>query len=208
MTQTITYPTTVYAEMTPNPATMKFVANRMIIEEGETAEYLNIEETKDSSPLAEELFKFPFVKGVFITRNFITITKNDRIRWDFVTQELRVFITNYLSLNEKAVLKIPAPRPVSIETEGKKVVDITPEIHTDIDQQIVDLLEEYVRPAVESDGGAIHFKKFEPESGIVTVVLKGSCSGCPSSTATLKGGIHTLLRSHIPSVNDVVALEG
>lgn len=207
MTNTIKYPVTVYAEMTPNPATMKFVANKMIIEEGESAEYLNLEQTKNSSPLAEELFKFPFVKSVFITRNFVAITKNDRIRWDFVTQELRVFITNFLSVNDKAVTQIPA-KPAEKDKAESASVDSTPEIKTDTDKLIVELLEEFVRPAVESDGGAIHFKKFEPETGVVTVILKGACSGCPSSTATLKGGIHSLLRSHLPQVNDVVALEG
>ena len=202
-------PVTVYSEMTPNPATMKFVANKMLIEDGATAEYLSLEETRGSSKLAEELFQFPFVKGIFIARNFITITKNDRIKWDFVTNELRVFITNYLSLNAEIIQKLPEPKVKEEIKEGKKVSEkIEPIINTDNDKAIVDLLEEYVRPAVEGDGGAIHFQSFDEETGKVTVVLKGACSGCPSSTATLKGGIETLLRNHIPQVREVVALEG
>lgn len=201
-------PVTVYSEMTPNPATMKFVANKMLIEDGATAEYLSLEDTKGSSKLAEELFQFPFVKGVFMARNFITITKNDRIKWDFVTNELRVFITNYLSLNPEIIQKLPEPKVKEEIKEGKKVSEkIEPIINSDNDQAIVDLLEEYVRPAVEGDGGAIHFQSFDEETGKVTVVLKGACSGCPSSTATLKGGIETLLRNHIPQVREVVALE-
>lgn len=206
MTNEKKIPVTVYAEMTPNPATMKFVANKMIIEEGETAEYLSYESTVGSSPLAEELFKFPFVTGVFIARNFITLTKNDRIKWEYVNNEIRAYITNYLSTNEKAVIKLPEP-VVSETQEGDKKVAHEPIINTDTDKMIVDLLDEYVRPAVEGDGGAIDFQSFDEESGKVTVVLKGACSGCPSSTATLKGGIENLLKNHIPTVKDVVALE-
>jgi Fe-S cluster biogenesis protein NfuA len=187
---------------------MKFVANKMLIEDGQTAEYLSLEDTKDSSKLAEELFQFPFVKGVFIARNFITVTKNDRIKWEYVTNELRVFITNFLSVNLNVVTKLPEPKVKEEVKEGKTVSHtIEPIINTDNDKAIVDLLEEYVRPAVEGDGGAIHFQSFDEETGKVTVVLKGACSGCPSSTATLKGGIETLLRSHIPQVREVVALE-
>jgi NFU1 iron-sulfur cluster scaffold homolog, mitochondrial len=201
-------PVTVYSEMTPNPSTMKFVANKMLIEDGQTAEYLSIEDTKDSSKLAEELFQFPFVKGVFIARNFITITKNDRIKWEYVTNELRVFITNYLSVNLIVVTKLPEPKVKEEVKEGKTVSQtIEPIINSDNDRAIVDLLEEFVRPAVEGDGGAIHFQSFDEETGKVTVVLKGACSGCPSSTATLKGGIENLLRNHIPQVREVVALE-
>jgi NFU1 iron-sulfur cluster scaffold homolog, mitochondrial len=201
-------PVAVYSEMTPNPSTMKFVANKMLIEDGATAEYLSLEDTKDSSKLAEELFQFPFVKGVFIARNFITITKNDRIKWEYVTNELRVFITNYLSVNLNVVTKLPEPKVKEEVKEDKTISQtIEPIINSDNDRAIVDLLEEFVRPAVEGDGGAIHFQSFDEETGKVTVVLKGACSGCPSSTATLKGGIENLLRNHIPQVREVVALE-
>lgn len=205
MTEKKIIPVTVYAEMTPNPSTMKFVANKIIIADGDTAEYLTYESTVGSSPLAEELFKFPFVTGVFIARNFVTITKNERIKWEFVNSEIRAFITNYLSTHEQAVIKLP--EPIESEDSGEKAVNSEPIINTPTDQQIVDLLDEYVRPAVEGDGGAIDFQSYNEESGVVTVVLKGACSGCPSSSATLKGGIENLLKSHIPSVKDVVALE-
>lgn len=204
-------PVTVYSEVTPNPAVMKFVADKMLITTGEVAEYLSINSTKESSTIAEALFQFPFVEGIFVARNFIAITKNDSITWDLIHSEVRSFITEFLQTNEIVVQAIPemSSREVESEIKGEKIeVSIEPEINTEIDKMIVSLLEEYVRPAVESDGGAIHFKSFNEESGQVTVVLKGACSGCPSSTATLKGGIETLLKSHLPEVNEVVALEG
>ena len=204
-------PVTVYSEVTPNPAVMKFVADKMLIASGEVAEYLSIDSTKGSSTIAEALFQFPFVEGVFIARNFLAITKNETISWDLIHSEVRSFITEFLQTNEVVVQSIPqmSAREIESEIKGEKVeVSIEPEINTELDQMIVALLEEYVRPAVESDGGAIHFKSFNEENGQVTVVLKGACSGCPSSTATLKGGIETLLKSHLPEVNEVVALEG
>ena len=204
-------PVTVYSEVTPNPAVMKFVADKMLIASGEVAEYLSIDSTKGSSTIAEALFQFPFVEGVFIARNFLAITKNETISWDLIHSEVRSFITEFLQTNEVVVQSIPqmSAREMESEIKGEKIeISIEPEINTELDQMIVTLLEEYVRPAVESDGGAIHFKSFNEENGQVTVVLKGACSGCPSSTATLKGGIETLLKSHLPEVNEVVALEG
>ncbi|MDC3336872.1 NifU family protein, partial [Flavobacteriales bacterium] len=189
-------PVTVYSEVTPNPAVMKFVADKMLIATGEVAEYLTIDSTKGSSTIAEALFQFPFVEGIFIARNFLAITKNETISWDLIHSEVRSFITEFLQTNEVVVQSIPqmSAREIESEIKGEKIeVSIEPEINTELDQMIVTLLEEYVRPAVESDGGAIHFKSFNEENGQVTVVLKGACSGCPSSTATLKGGIETLL---------------
>jgi len=204
-------PVTVYSEVTPNPAVMKFVADKMLIPTGEIAEYLSLEDAKGSSTLAEALFQFPFVSGIFITRNFIAITKNETIQWDMIHGEVRSYVTEFLQTNETAVQVVPEAKTREIETEDKSEkieVSIEPEINTDLDKMIVSLLEEYVTPAVESDGGAIHFKKFDEPSGVVTVVLKGACSGCPSSTATLKGGIESLLKNHLPEVKEVVALEG
>lgn len=195
-------PITIYSEMTPNPNTMKFVANKMLVGEGIVAEYLNQNEAKESSPIAESLFVFPFVKGVFITRNFITVSKVDSIEWDDITLELRLFIAESLKKNPEVVTTLPEPKEKSEEVINEKST-FTPTITSEIDQQIVDLLDEYVRPAVENDGGAIHFKSFE--EGIVTVILKGSCSGCPSSTATLKGGVEQLLRANVPQVKEVIA---
>ena len=202
-------PVTVYAEMTPNPATIKFVADVMLINNGESVEFLSKEECKDHSKFADALFNFPFVSGVFISGNFVTVTKSAAIEWNYVMQSLREFIHEWIADNEIIVEKIPELRAFSFSDEkGTELVSEEPEINTELDRIIFELLEEYVKPAVESDGGAIYFKSFDEPSGKVTVVLKGSCSGCPSSTATLKGGIETLLKSHVPEVAEVVALNG
>lgn len=198
-------PLTIYAEMTPNPNTMKFVANKMLVQENAVAEYKTIEETEGSSPIANALFKLPFVNGVFITRNFLTVNKAPQFNWDDITYELRIFISEFLNENPVAVTKIPEKITATDSEQPVKQENwsYTPTINSETDQQIVDLLEQYVKPAVENDGGAIHFKSFN--NGIVTVMLKGACSGCPSSTETLKGGVEQLLRSHLKEVTEVVA---
>lgn len=199
--------TTVYAEMTPNPATMKFVADRPIVQIDGVAEYLSASEAKDSSPLAEQLFGFPFVKGVFISTNFVTITKNDSISWDYITMELREFVMDYLRKNVLAVIKFPEPKKG--EGEVKKFSMLGKSSHaqpqSEIDSKIISILDEYVRPAVENDGGAIHFQSFD--NGKVNLVLRGSCSGCPSSMVTLKSGVEQLLKSMLPEVSEVLAVE-
>ena len=197
-------PITIYSEMTPNPNTMKFVANKMLVQEDVVVEYANANEAKGSSVIAESLFAFPFVKGVFIARNFITVSKMPTVEWDDITLELRLFIADSLKQNPVVVSTLPAPKELSDDVVEKSPSPVfEPVITSDADQQIVNLLDEFVRPAVENDGGAIHFKSFK--EGIVTVILKGSCSGCPSSTATLKGGVEQLLKSHLPNVTEVVA---
>lgn len=209
MSTTQQLPVTVYAEMTPNPNVMKFVADRMLLPTGDIAEYLSLAEAKGSSSLAEKLFSFPFITGVFITRNFVALTRNESVQWELIHLEIREFITDFLKENATVVETIPETKVRETEKEGEKIeIDIEPEINTDLDRKIVALLEEYVTPAVENDGGAIHFKSFNEESGKVTVVLKGACSGCPSSTATLRGGVETLLKGHVTEVTEVVALEG
>ena len=203
METTKTYPTTIYAEMTPNPATMKFVANRLMIQHDAVAEFMTKAEAKGFSPLAEQLFQFPFVKSVFIAVNFVTITKNDSIGWEYVTMELREFVSDYLRNNEWAVTEIP---PVKKDEKPVNTVQlINPDSLSEIDKKIMGILDEYVRPAVENDGGAIHYKSFD--EGKVSVILRGSCSGCPSSQATLKQGIETLLKQMMPEVTEVVAEE-
>lgn len=201
-------PVTIYAESTPNPSTMKFVADVMLIKGGETAEFLSQSSAKGHSTLAAELFSFPFVQGVFIASNFITITKSDALQWEYVSNELQAFMVDFVKNNEVIVEKVPSTVVDSsgVSNEKTSVDKKAPVIKTEADQLIVNLLEEYVTPAVESDGGAIHFQSFDETTGTVTVVLKGSCSGCPSSTATLKGGIESLLKSHMPEVQEVVAL--
>lgn len=195
-------PVTVYVEMTPNPNTMKFVANKYLLITGESVEFTSKAQAKGYSPLAEELFNFPFVKGVFMAANFVTITKTADMQWDFVQMELREFIKEYLSFGKDVLIRMPEnSQPVANETNS---VNPTKEYApSEFDNAIINLLDEYVRPAVENDGGAIEFRNFD--NGIVTVLLKGSCAGCPSSTATLKGGIENLLKQHIPEVTSVVA---
>ncbi|MEN8927677.1 MAG: NifU family protein, partial [Flavobacteriales bacterium] len=149
------------------------------------------------------LFAFPFVTGVFIARNFITVSKMDAIEWDDITLELRLFISDFLKKEPIVVSTLPTPIAKEEAAPAEKNLSYETVISSEMDQKIVDLLEEFVRPAVENDGGAIHFKSFE--DGIVTVILKGSCSGCPSSTQTLKGGVEQLLRSHLKEVKEVVA---
>jgi Fe-S cluster biogenesis protein NfuA len=192
-------PVTVYAEMTPNPSTMKFVANKYLLITGDSAEFSSKTAAKGYSPMAEELFNFPFVKNVFIAANFVTITKTDNVPWDFITMELREFIKEWVSSGKDVLIQMPPVNEVSEdETQPSKVY-----LPSEYDDAIRNLLDEYVRPAVENDGGAIEFRGFD--EGVVTVAMKGSCAGCPSSTATLKGGIENLLKSHLPEVKEVVA---
>ena len=194
-------PVTVYAEMTPNPSTMKFVANKHLLGMGDSAEFQSMAAAKGFSPLAEELFQLPFVKAVFIASNFVTITKTDNLSWDFITMELREFVRNWIADGKDILVMMPpknAVEPTEANAAPKKVFAVS-----EYDDAICDLLDEYVRPAVANDGGAIDFRGYE--DGVVTVVLKGSCAGCPSSTATLKGGIENLLKQHLPEVREVVA---
>lgn len=193
-------PVTVYAEMTPNPSTMKFVANKYLLITGDSAEFSSQADAKGYSPMAEELFHFPFVKNVFMASNFVTITKTDNVPWDFITMELREFIKNWIAEGKDVLIQMPAPKTSSVEKEGQVSKEYTP---SEFDDTIRSLLDEYVRPAVENDGGAIDFRGYD--NGVVTVVMRGSCAGCPSSTATLKGGIENLLKSHLPEVKEVVA---
>lgn len=185
--------------MTPNPLTMKFVSNKHILGTGDTVEFTSMEEAKGFSPLAEELFKFPFVDGVFIASNFVTITKTDNLSWDFITMELREFVKNWIADGKDVLIAMPSKTAPST-SEDKPAKVYSP---SEYDDAIRNLLEEYVAPAVANDGGAIEFRGYE--NGTVSVLLRGSCAGCPSSTATLKGGIENLLKQHLPEVKEVVA---
>ncbi|MES2627614.1 MAG: NifU family protein [Bacteroidota bacterium] len=202
-------PTVVYAELTPNPATMKFVANRLLVPDGVNLEFLTKQQARPYSPLADDLFNFPFVKSVFITSNFITITKTDAIGWEMINLQLREYIRDFLQSNEKAVTAIPEKTAPAAGEEKTSTASVStePVEPSQYDEEIRKYLDEYVRPAVESDGGAIEFKSFK--DGVVTLVLKGACSGCPSSTITLKQGIQTMLTTMMPDViKEVVAEEG
>lgn len=195
-------PATVYAENTPNPAAMRFVANKLLVP---TAfEFKNIDEAKDSA-LATALFQFPFVKEVFFDENYVSVTKYDVADWNDITLEIREFIRNFIAdgkevVSASSVAKQKAEAPSS-------------QVHTDnlddTSKKIIDILEEYVKPAVASDGGNILFKSYDEESKTVNVVLQGACSGCPSSTFTLKNGIENMLKNMMgDKINQVVALNG
>ena len=198
--ETTVLPTTIYAESTPNPAAMKFVSNRSLID-GTPIDFTSKEQTK-VSPLANKLFSFPFVTGVFIASNFITISKTKTVEWFDIQTDLREFLQEYLSQGLPVLSEKVTTEKASI-VGNSEVVGEKPTNETDI--KIAQILDEYIRPAVEGDGGAITFKSFK--NGIVTVVLQGSCSGCPSSTFTLKAGIEGLLKRLVPEVNEVVAEE-
>ncbi|MEX2595298.1 MAG: NifU family protein [Salibacteraceae bacterium] len=199
---TKTLPFMIYAEVTPNPATMKFVANHLLTENGNVYEFNNESETQ-KAPLAQRLFSFPFVTKIFIAQNFISLTKMEGIEWDEVILELREYISNYLNAGQPVFLDGAEDEQKS-DTEEIGITDHA-KADTPIEEKIVEILDEYIRPAVEGDGGAIHFKSFE--QGTLNVVLKGACSGCPSSSVTLKAGIKALFDRMLPEVKEVVAEE-
>lgn len=196
-------PVTVYAESTPNPSVMKFVANKKLVLE--SAEFKSIDEA-DRSPLAQKLFHFPFVKEVFMDENYISINKYDIAEWDMITNELRGFIKTYIE-EGGTILK------TGTVTKGSTEETSSPQIDTssldEVSKEIVQILDEYVKPAVASDGGNIVFKSYNAESKDVEVILQGACSGCPSSTITLKNGIEAMLKDMLQGkVNNVVAYNG
>ncbi len=198
-------PYIIYAEETPNPSSVKFVANKLLLVSGASAEYQTISETNDA-PIAKKLFQFPFVKRLYIASNFITVTKQDAVDWEEIRDELRVFITDYLNKGNAIINKLPQQQ-VPKDSSFKETVSINTQ-HVpptnDVENKIIEVLEQYIRPAVESDGGLITFK--ELKDGIVTVQMRGSCSGCPSSTMTLKAGIEALLKRLLPDhVKEVVS---
>lgn len=178
---------TVYGETTPNPTTLKFVVSRRLTKNA--FEFKNIDETK-TSPLAKELFQFPFVKEVFIDENYISITKYDVASWDEITIEIRTFIKEYIENGGIAIEETLAEADTKQEKQQIKNFD---NLDT-TSQQIINILEEYVKPAVAADGGNILFDSYDEDSKRVRVILQGSCNGCPSSTFTLKNGIENMLK--------------
>lgn len=193
-------PYIIYAEETPNPQSLKFVANKLLLVSGATAEYQNAVETTHA-PIAKQLFMFPFVKRVFLSSNYITVTKVESVEWEDIRDELRVFITGYLNQGNAIIDRLPV-QDVAKDSGFTEKVSINTQ-HTapsnEVENKIIEVLEQYIRPAVEQDGGLITFK--ELNNGVVTVQMRGSCSGCPSSTMTLKAGIEALLKRLLP--NDV-----
>jgi Fe-S cluster biogenesis protein NfuA len=193
---------TVYAESTPNPTAMKFVVNKKLVPT--TFEFTSIEEAK-LSPLATELFHLPFVKNIFIDDNFVSITKYEIADWSDITMELREFIRNFIEQGKEIIIN-ETPK---IQNKTKEQLDDNYDHLDDISKEIINILEEYVKPAVASDGGNIQFTSYNPETKVVEVVLQGACSGCPSSTYTLKNGIENILKEMLKDkVNSVVAING
>lgn len=212
----------VYMEQTPNPEALKFVSNLLLLPQG-SVEYSNKADAV-YCPLAYQLFDFTGVLNVFITSNFVTVTKTPGMDWWEIQNIIREFIRGFLVAGDAVFTKNhfeekakPEAGSSKMETNSNKEFQ-TPSAkqetnlgHTErsrsatleLENQIRQLLDEYVKPAVEQDGGAIDFKSFE--DGVVTVLLKGSCSGCPSSTLTLKSGIERLLKQMMPEVTEVVA---
>ena len=195
-------PVTVYAESTPNPKVMKFVANKKLVIN--TTEYKNIDEAKDS-PLALKLFHFPFVNEIFFDENYVSITKYDIAEWEEIVMELREFIRNYIQEGKEIV----TAESISAQNNQTSSSVAQTDDLDDTSKQIVAILDEYIKPAVASDGGNIMFNSYDPETKNVSVVLQGACSGCPSSTFTLKNGIETMLKDMLHGkVNSVEAING
>ena len=191
-------PAEVYSEVTPNPAVLKFVSNKKLV--NTDLEYKNIEEAKNS-PMATELFNFPFVKEVYISENYVSITKFDVVDWNEITVEIRSFLKKYIT-DGKTVVRAGVPTKNKQQTANKTIEELDP-----VSKQIVSILDEYIRPAVAADGGNILFQSYEENSKTVNVILQGACSGCPSSTITLKNGIENMLKQLIPGkIEEVVAV--
>lgn len=196
-------PVTVYAESTPNPTVMKFVANKALADG--TFEFKSIDDTQHA-PLAQALFNFPFVKEVFISANYVSVMKYDMASWEDISMELREFVKTYLEAEkpvlEDAILKQNKQQTPNANAAASKEP-------SEIDKEIIQILDEYVRPAVAGDGGHIAFDSFNENTKTVRVILQGACSGCPSSTVTLKNGIETMLREMMQGrVQTVEAING
>lgn len=186
----------IYTEMTPNPETMKFVANKLLYP-GKSIDIPD-EESAQVSPLAQELFTFPFIKSIFIASNFVTLTKTGEAEdWQDIIPTIKQFLKNYMEENKVIVHEELA---ATLKTDSSNIVLADDD---DVVKRIKELLENYVKPAVEMDGGAIQFKSYD--DGRVNLVMQGSCSGCPSSMITLKAGIEGMMKRMIPEVKEVVA---
>jgi Fe-S cluster biogenesis protein NfuA len=193
----------VYAEVTPNPSVMKFGSNKSLTKTD--VEYKNIEEASKSSPLAFAIFNFSFVKEVFISDNYISVTKYDMVEWNDVFTEVRTFIREYLVAGKTIIKELPSENDAISENNTKEPAHKL----EGISAEIVAILDEYIKPAVASDGGNIAFRSYDETHKIVRVILQGACSGCPSSTATLKNGIENLLKEMLPNqINEVIAING
>ena len=195
-----TAPVSIYAEASPNPESMKFVLNTQLLRDGVSVDYPSAEDAANS-PLALELFKFDYVGRVFIAANFVTVTKTATdLTWTHLIPELRTFLKSYVEAGGPIFTVDPAEEQLAAQQAVASETSVEDQATA---QKIIDLLDNYVRPAVEQDGGNITFKSYN--EGVVTVNLQGSCSGCPSATVTLKSGIENLLKRMVPEVKEVVA---
>ena len=186
----------IYTEMTPNPETMKFVANKLLYP-GKSADFPDVESAMPS-PLATELFGFPFIKAVFIASNFVTLTKTSETDWNDAIPSIRQFLKDYLEEGKPVINEEEMAQRRTQQSSNEVSAD-----DEDVVKRIKELLDNYVRPAVEMDGGAIQFKSYT--EGTVSLAMQGSCSGCPSSMITLKSGIEQMMKRMIPEVEEVVA---
>lgn len=194
----------IYAESTPNPATMKFVANRLLVDQGITLEFDDYENA-DDSPLAQNLLNFPFIDNVFIAANFVTLTKNQLCEWEDVALQMREHIQEYLRDGNRVVSENATSQEPGAAGSDKPFGEPI-KATNETEQKIIDILDEYVQPAVAGDGGAIHFESYS--DGVLTVTMRGACSGCPSSTATLQNGIKGLFERMMPEVKEIVSVNG
>ena len=185
-------PISIYTESTPNPSVLKFVSNKLIVKND--LEFNNIDEAHDMD-FAKKLFEYPYIKSIFISKNFVSITKYDLKNWDEITTEMRSFIKDYLENNKITYTSLKKEKPsIKLDETSKKIVSI---------------LDEYIKPAVSSDGGNILFDSYNSEKKLVKVILQGACSGCPSSTITLKNGIENMLKEMLgDKVDTVQAING
>ncbi len=200
--ESVKSPVMLYTEQTPNPETLKFVTNKMLYRG--TADFREEALATEWSPLATALFGFPYVKGVYICNNFVTVTKEFNYMWEDIMLPMKEFIKSYVSDEKEIILTGFEEAMAAIEAEANAAVYSGED--GELIKKIKDLIDTYVKPAVEMDGGNIEFKSFN--QGIVTVVLQGSCSGCPSSTVTLKSGIEGMLKRMVPEVREVVSEMG
>ena len=192
----------IYAESTPNPEVMKFVANRMLADK--SIEASTLQEAKGIS-IVEELLKFPFVKSIYLSSNFISITKTDSIQWEDIAMQLRIFIVDHLNSNDVKNYTDHLKSENSVETKNPESKEKTVREFNDDEKEVEVILDQYIKPAVEGDGGAITLNYYK--DNIVCVDLKGACSGCPSATSTLKGGIESLLKQKLNPDIVVIANE-
>jgi|TARA_B110000116_G_scaffold54150_1_gene45677 Fe-S cluster biogenesis protein NfuA len=194
---TKTSPVTVYAESTPNPNAMKFVVNKKLF--NDVYEFKKVEETKDA-PLAKSLFTFPFIKEIFFDFNFISIIQRANSNWDENVMDVREFIRSFIQGDNVIIYE-----ENFVKKSDPKIIENL----DDVSKKIIEIIEEHVKPAVASDGGNIVFKSYDKESKKVNVILQGACSGCPSSTITLKSGIENMLKEMLPDmISSVNAING